>query len=89
MAARRLQVIEIPCTRHRAENSCRHLKLNRRELCIRQLDAANGVDEEPYWIWEEVAPFRGKILGRTGPGLAEIRLSPDRKLRFFYALRAT
>src|SRR6266516_4256557 len=32
-----------------------HLKRRRRELCIRQVDAAKliGVDEETYWHWEK------------------------------------
>jgi len=32
-----------------------HLKKRRRELCLRQLDAASliGVDEETYWHWEK------------------------------------
>ena len=32
-----------------------HLKKRRRELCLRQLDAASliGVDEETYWAWEK------------------------------------
>ena len=56
-----------------------HLRRRRRELCLRQLDAANliGVDEGTYWCWE-----RGPAVPRASSWAGVVRsaeLNQERK----------